>query len=381
MRYLHVLESFRAGSAETTFLHMLRAFAAAAPGEARESHDVLAFATGPLHREFAQLADRVIVATLPMELTALLTHDYDVIHLLFERCAHRLAPLALAVSDASLVYSKQYDAPALHRVQGHFDFGADESMLSAADAVTFTTLNLAAGYRLPPGRATILRKAAPVAGAFDVPALTASAVTASAVAGAAPAGSALTELSRPPRVLCAANLYPRKRLADLVPIMTRVRERVPDAELRIVGDGTPAQLSALTDLVADAGLSRAVQIAAPRAELTQELADARVFVLPSGSEGVPTVVLEAMAAARPVVATRVGHIGHILTNGCEGFLVQPGDVEAFAAHVAALLEQPALAARMGGAGRVRAAAHDVRGVALDLLGVLRRAATVRRKAA
>jgi glycosyltransferase involved in cell wall biosynthesis len=374
MRYLHVLESFRAGSAETTFLHMLRAFVAAPPGEARESHDVLAFATGPLHREFAQAADRVIVSTLPMELTALLTHDYDVIHLLFERCAHRLAPLALAVSDAALVYSKQYDAPALHRVQGHFDFAADESVLSACDAVTFTTLNLAAGYRLPPGRATILRKAAPVAAAFDVPAL-------SAMPGMTMPGMTMTSTALPPRVLCAANFHPRKRLADLVPIMTRVRERVPDADLRVVGHGTPAQISALTDGIADAGLSHAVRITTPRAELAQELAGARVFVLPSGSEGVPTVVLEAMAAARPVVATRVGHVGHVLTHGCEGFLVQPGDVDAFAAHVATLLEQPALAARMGGAGRVRAAAHDVRGVALDLLGVLRRAAAVRRKAA
>lgn len=373
MRYLHVLESFRAGGAETTFLHMLRAFAHAAalpdPARGRETHDVLAFATGPLHREYAGLADRVIVSGLSSELAALLTHDYDVIHVLAERCAHQVAPLALAVSDAALVYSKQYDAPAMHRMQGHFDCAADESVLSACDAVTFTTLNLAAGYRLPPGRATILRKAAPLAAAFDVP--------------------PLARVDLPPRLLCAADLHARKRLDDLVPMLARVLTRVPAAQLRVVGHGTPAQVSALTDRIADAGLSRVMHVAAPQETLGQdvagtlagELAQARLFVLPSGAEGVPSTVLAAMAAGRPVVATRVGHIGHILTHGQEGFLVSPGDIEGLAAHVATLLEQPALAARMGAAGRQRAAAHDVPAVAQDLLGVLRRAATVRRKAA
>lgn len=373
MRYLHVLESFRADGAERTFLHTLQAFRDAAalgdPLRGRETHDVLAFATGPLHRDFALVANRVIVSALASELAAVLTHDYDVIHVLAERCAHRVAPIALAVSDAALVYSKPYDAPAMYRLQGHFDCAADESVLSACDAVTFTTLNLAAGYRLPPGRATILRKAAPLAAAFDLP----------------PLGR--TDL--PPRLLCAADLQPRKRLDDLVPMLARVLARVPATQLRVVGRGTPAQVSALTDRIADAGLSRVMHVVVPSSDagqevagaLARELAQARCFVLPSGAEGVSSAVLAAMAAARPVVATRVGHIGHILTHGHEGFLVSPGDIEGLAAHVATLLEQPELAARMGTAGRQRAAAHDVSSVAQDLLTVLRRAATVRRKAA
>ena len=74
--------------------------------------------------------------------------------------------MALA-SDAALVYGKTYDGPAIARMQGVFDHAADESLLSASDAVTFTTLDLAAGYRLPPGRTTILRKAAAIAAALD----------------------------------------------------------------------------------------------------------------------------------------------------------------------------------------------------------------------
>ena len=121
-------------------------------------HDVLAFAGGPLHREFAAVAGRVVVANLPLDQAAALAHDYDVVHILTERCAHRVAPMALAASDAALVYAKTYDGPAIARMQGVFDHGADESLLSASDAVTFTTLDLAAGYRLPPGRTTILRR-------------------------------------------------------------------------------------------------------------------------------------------------------------------------------------------------------------------------------
>ena len=99
------------------------------------------------------------------------------------------------------------------------------------------------------------------------------------------------------------------------------------------------------------------------------------------SEGVPTVVLEAMAAARPVVAMRVGHIGHVMTDGGEGFLALPGDLNGFAVRLVTLLEHPELALRMGAAGRARAATHDVRGVATDLLRVLRRAGAARRRAA
>lgn len=366
MRYLHVLESLARGGVETTFLHMLRAFRAAPAGSGSggdggsDVHDVLAFTSGPLHREVSAVASRVIVSNLPLDLAAVLAHDYDVVHVLTERCAHRLGPLVVAVSDAALIYGKSYDAPAMARMYGRFDHAADESLLSASDAVTFTTLDLAAGYRLPPGRTTILRKAAAIADALEVPPITSD---------------------LPLRLLAIAHLHPRKRLEDLVPILRTVRQRVPRAELRIIGGGSPSQMAALRDRIADAGLTHAIELTGARAEIEQELAGARVLVLPSASEGVSTVVVEAMAAARPVVATRVGHIGHVLTDGCEGFLANPGDQTGFAARAATLLEHPELALRMGAAGRARAATHDVRGVALDVLRVLRRAATARRRAA
>jgi glycosyltransferase involved in cell wall biosynthesis len=365
MRYLHVLESLARGGVETTFLHMLRVFRGVPPPDTgADVHDVVAFAAGPLHREFATAANRVIVSNLPIDHAALLANDYDVVHVLVERCAHRLAPMVVAGSDAAFVYAKHYDGPAMLRMQGLFDATADESILSAADAVTFTTLDLAAGYRLPPGRTTILRKAAAIEPALAVPALSPD---------------------LPARALAMAPLYPRTRIADLIPIMQMVRARVPHAELRIVGAGTPSQISDLRDRIADAGLAGVITVvghqpgAQPDVEL--ELACCRVFVLPSVMEGVPTVLLEAMAAARPIVAARAGHIGHILTDGCEGYLTTPGDLGGFATRLAMLLDEHDLAARMGAAGRTRAATHDVRSVATDLLRVLRRAAAARRRTA
>jgi glycosyltransferase involved in cell wall biosynthesis len=361
MRYLHVLEALAHGGVEMTFLHMLRVFRATpAPDGGADVHDVLAFAPGPLHRDVAASANRVVVSNLPLDLAAVLAQDYDVVHVLSQRCAHRLAPLVVAGSDASLVYAKSYDTPAMWRMHGGFDDAADESVLSASDAVTFTTLDLAAGYRLPPGRTTILRKAAAITRMLDLPPI-------------AP--------DLPPRLVTIGHLHPRKRLADLIPIMRIVRARVPRAELRIVGGGPAAQMTDLRDRIADAGLSASITLTGPVAEVERELHNARVFVLPSACEGVPTVIVEAMAAARPVVAMRVGHLGHVMTDGSEGFLATPGDLTGFAARVVTLLEHHELASRMGAAGRARAATHDVRLVALDFLRVLRRAATARRRAA
>ena len=86
------------------------------------------------------------------------------------------------------------------------------------------------------------------------------------------------------------------------------------------------------------------------------LAGCDVFCLPSFAEGLPLVVLEAMAQERPVVATAVGGTPEAVVNGETGLLVPPGDVGALAAALAALLCDPERARRLGEAGgaRVRA---------------------------
>jgi glycosyltransferase involved in cell wall biosynthesis len=84
-----------------------------------------------------------------------------------------------------------------------------------------------------------------------------------------------------------------------------------------------------------------------------------------------------MAAARPVVATRVGHLHTIVDEGVEGFFVEVGDVCAMADRIVRLLRDTRLAHAMGLAGRRRAARYDVADVARDVLKALRDAAQVR----
>jgi glycosyltransferase involved in cell wall biosynthesis len=177
----------------------------------------------------------------------------------------------------------------------------------------------------------------------------------------------------PPRIVCVANLHARKRLGDLVLALARVRRCVPDAEVRFVGGGD-AEATRLTALAAAHGLSASVSFAGVVADVAPEIGAASVMALPSSCEGVPTALLEGMAAGRPVVATRVGHVASIVSDGVEGFLVAPGDVSALADRLVRVLTDRSLAATMGRAGRTRAAQHDVRVVAGELLDALRRAA-------
>jgi glycosyltransferase involved in cell wall biosynthesis len=78
-----------------------------------------------------------------------------------------------------------------------------------------------------------------------------------------------------------------------------------------------------------------------------------VFVLPSLNEGMGRVLVEAMAAGRPVVASRVGGIPDLVRHGETGLLVTARDDEAIAASISMLLGNPARAERMGAAGRLR----------------------------
>jgi len=83
-----------------------------------------------------------------------------------------------------------------------------------------------------------------------------------------------------------------------------------------------------------------------------------VLVLTSLWEGLPRVFPQAMAAGRPVVAYRVDSAPEAVKDGCTGYLVTPGDYTAAAARIATLLADPALARRMGAAGRERVGEFD-----------------------
>jgi glycosyltransferase involved in cell wall biosynthesis len=82
-----------------------------------------------------------------------------------------------------------------------------------------------------------------------------------------------------------------------------------------------------------------------------------VLLLPSANEGTPVSAIEALAAGRPVVATRVGGVPDVVRDGEDGFLVEPGDLEALAERLALLAAEPERRRQMGDRGRRRVLAR------------------------
>jgi glycosyltransferase involved in cell wall biosynthesis len=123
----------------------------------------------------------------------------------------------------------------------------------------------------------------------------------------------------------------------------------------IVGDGVERQR--LTALATERGVGAQVLFAGMREDVPRILAAIDLFVLASGSEGQPNAILEAMAAARPVVATDVGGVRELVVHGETGLLVPAGDPAALAAAIGALQDDPATAKAFGEAGARRAASR------------------------
>ncbi len=142
---------------------------------------------------------------------------------------------------------------------------------------------------------------------------------------------------------------PQKRISFLLEVARRVLARRPGVRFRLVGDGPQrAEILALRERM---GLAGAVEMPGRSEEVPAELAGLDLFVLASDREGMPNAVLEAMAAARPVVASAVPGTDEVVCHGETGLLFPPEDAEAAAQAVLSLLEDPARAAAMGQAGR------------------------------
>ena len=158
-------------------------------------------------------------------------------------------------------------------------------------------------------------------------------------------------------LLCVARLVPKKGVDLLVGATARLVERHPDLVGDVIGDGPlrPEQ-TALADSLGQAGRVR-FHGPATAAEVQAALARCRAFVLPcridadGDRDGMPTVLVEALARAVPVVSTDVVGIGELVVDGETGLLVPPEDVDALAAALDRVLAEPALAARLGLAGR------------------------------
>jgi glycosyltransferase involved in cell wall biosynthesis len=172
-----------------------------------------------------------------------------------------------------------------------------------------------------------------------------------------------------------AALFPHKGhrfLIDAVPLVLR---EVPDARFVIFGEGNLRP--ALERQVAEARLEKHVFLPGFRPDVLAALRAFDIFVMSSVTEGLGTSLLDAMAASKPIVATRAGGIPEVVADGETGFLVEPRDRTAMAAAIVRLLRDDALRVRMGAAGlaRVRARFSAERMVASTLAVYARVAGT------
>lgn len=164
-----------------------------------------------------------------------------------------------------------------------------------------------------------------------------------------PAPALPEKLRGRPLVGVVARLEPEKGVDVLLRATPRILDRRPECALVVVGDG-PLRAT-VEDLAARLGLGGQVHFLGFRPDVRALLPLLKVLVVPSLSEGAPLVVLEAMAAAVPVVASAIGGIPDQIRHDEEGLLVPPGNDAALAAAVLSLLEDPALARRYGEAAR------------------------------
>ena len=190
---------------------------------------------------------------------------------------------------------------------------------------------------IPPSKLAIVPNGLDVA-AFDTAAHT--------VAAPAPLGDGGS-----PTVLTIARMtYPAKGHDDLLRAAALVRARA-DVRFVFVGDG-PREPE-IRRLTATLGLADHITFLGRRTDVPALIQRADIVCHPSRMEGLPNAVMEAMAAARPIVATTAGGTPELLHHGVHGLLVPPESPEGLAESLLALVNDRALGSRLGAAARIR----------------------------
>jgi glycosyltransferase involved in cell wall biosynthesis len=156
--------------------------------------------------------------------------------------------------------------------------------------------------------------------------------------------------SRVQEILYTGVLIPRKGVHYLINAFAGVAKDFPQARLIIVGrEDDKLYVTALKEQVNALDLTRRVEFVPPVSQviLASRMRRACVFILPSVSEGLGRVVIEAMASSTPVIGSNVGGIPDMVQDGATGFLVPPGDEAALAKRIRWILEHPEEACAMG----------------------------------
>lgn len=156
-----------------------------------------------------------------------------------------------------------------------------------------------------------------------------------------------------PVVGSIGRLEPRKGHACLIRSMSQVCERIAGSTLLIAGADTWDYGKQLEQIIRDLGLRDRVRLVGFQRDVTSFLAALDVFAFASRAEGFGQVIIEAMAAGKPVVTSKVPPITEIVVDGETGLLVEPDNPQAFADAIAWLIRHPKEAQDMGKRGQER----------------------------
>jgi glycosyltransferase involved in cell wall biosynthesis len=169
--------------------------------------------------------------------------------------------------------------------------------------------------------------------------------------------AAVGDESGPPLLLSVGRLVEKKGFADLLLACHRLKQSGRRFRCRIYGDGP--ERGRLMTMLEELGLGTHVEMAGarPRPEIMRAYQEADVFALTplvtedGDRDGIPNVIIEAMASGLPVVTTAAGGIPELVTPGAEGLVARPRDVEGIAASIATLLDDADMRRKLGSAGR------------------------------
>lgn len=179
----------------------------------------------------------------------------------------------------------------------------------------------------------------------------------------------------PRQVLYLGWIIPAKGVYDLLDAVPAILREFPDARFVFAG---PKEVEQLRALVAQRGLDRSVDVPGwvQGFDKLRLLRTSRLLILPSYTEGVPNVILEAMASRLPIVTTPVGGIPSAVTDGVSCLMVKPGDVEGIAAAICALLRDDQKCQQLAEAAyRDVSGNYELETIARQLSGVFSRVMT------
>jgi glycosyltransferase involved in cell wall biosynthesis len=153
------------------------------------------------------------------------------------------------------------------------------------------------------------------------------------------------------RILYAGVLSYRKGVHLLVQAFARLAPRHPKAALLLIGEGEYRE--EILRLIQASGAADRIRLIpfVNQTELKRYILSSAICVLPAFAEGLPRIMLEAMACGRPMVASEIPGVTDVVSDGWNGLLVPPGDHEALAARLEKLLNEPDLADKLGARGR------------------------------